>query len=396
MDDHALALGIGELVFGFHRGAVGGLDDPLCVHAGVDLRGGVGAFEIEERRRPSPPRPRSDGDRPGGGPDRCGERPAGRPSVDPRCACRPFRFLSRADARARPHRPSSNVRAVRSHEPARVLGRHSRRAVSGYSAGGTRQVTPRTILARKAGIRPDSVPRSRPGGRWRSSPPARCRRDGGGDPLPPGDYTPKPAEHDLAIPPGDRDRVRADALRRAKVWRAAGHARSRPPTSPATRPGPTPSASTERHPLQVRAQVIGRPDAEVPVHPRRRRGAQGQVRAQQPRDLRRGGGHAPGVGARLRSGPDVRRRRGALLRLPGVPLSEGRDLRRAARTTLRARWISRWRSSSGGCPGYEIEGGWGWPELSAVDDAAGGATRAEAGRPSPAGGVPQQLGRASR
>ncbi len=28
-------------------------------------------------------------------------------------------------------------------------------------------------------------------------------------------------------------------------------------------------------------------------------------------------------------------------------------------------------------PGREIDGGWGWPELSSVDEAAGGATRAE-------------------
>ena len=47
---------------------------------------------------------------------------------------------------------------------------------------------------------------------------AACRREGGGDPLPPGDYTPRPADHHLAIPVGDRDRLRADALRRAKVW----------------------------------------------------------------------------------------------------------------------------------------------------------------------------------
>lgn len=45
-----------------------------------------------------------------------------------------------------------------------------------------------------------------------------CRRDGGGDPLPPGDYEPKPARHDLEIPSGERERIRADALRRAKVW----------------------------------------------------------------------------------------------------------------------------------------------------------------------------------
>src|SRR5688572_21915831 len=45
-----------------------------------------------------------------------------------------------------------------------------------------------------------------------------CRRDGGGDPLPPGDYTPRPTENDLSLPSADRERVRRDALRRAKVW----------------------------------------------------------------------------------------------------------------------------------------------------------------------------------
>lgn len=45
-----------------------------------------------------------------------------------------------------------------------------------------------------------------------------CRRDGGGDPLPPGDYTPRPTEHDLSLSAADRQKVRADALRRARVW----------------------------------------------------------------------------------------------------------------------------------------------------------------------------------
>src|SRR5688500_4481164 len=45
-----------------------------------------------------------------------------------------------------------------------------------------------------------------------------CRRDGGGDPLPPGDYTPRPTENDLSLPSADRERVRRDGLRRAEVW----------------------------------------------------------------------------------------------------------------------------------------------------------------------------------
>ena len=39
------------------------------------------------------------------------------------------------------------------------------------------------------------------------------------DPLPPGDYTPKRSSEDLQVPAGDLERVRADALRRARVWR---------------------------------------------------------------------------------------------------------------------------------------------------------------------------------
>ena len=45
-----------------------------------------------------------------------------------------------------------------------------------------------------------------------------CRRDRGGEPLPPGDYTPRPSSNDLSAAGSDRARIRADALRRAKVW----------------------------------------------------------------------------------------------------------------------------------------------------------------------------------
>src|SRR5688572_17834130 len=39
------------------------------------------------------------------------------------------------------------------------------------------------------------------------------------EPLPPGDYTPRKTERTLEVPPGELPRVRAEALKRAKVWR---------------------------------------------------------------------------------------------------------------------------------------------------------------------------------
>jgi hypothetical protein len=47
---------------------------------------------------------------------------------------------------------------------------------------------------------------------------ARCDRPAG-EALPPGDFTPRTTDRELEVPAGDRERVRAEALRRAKVWR---------------------------------------------------------------------------------------------------------------------------------------------------------------------------------
>lgn len=47
---------------------------------------------------------------------------------------------------------------------------------------------------------------------------ASCEREGS-EPLPPGDYVPRRTERELEVPAGELPRVRADALKRAKVWR---------------------------------------------------------------------------------------------------------------------------------------------------------------------------------
>jgi hypothetical protein len=47
---------------------------------------------------------------------------------------------------------------------------------------------------------------------------AGCGRDS--EPLPPGDYTPRPRDRRLEVPEGDREGVRKEALRRARVWAA--------------------------------------------------------------------------------------------------------------------------------------------------------------------------------
>ena len=102
------------------------------------------------------------------------------------------------------------------------------------------------------------------------------------------------------------------------------------------------------------------------------RGSEGQVRTPQRRGLRRGGGDAAAVGARLR-------RRCACTRsasgAPGVAEEPGAPPLRGVVTTFDAAVIER------KMPGRSLKGkdgeGWTWKELDAVDPSRGGATLAQ-------------------
>jgi hypothetical protein len=202
-----------------------------------------------------------------------------------------------------------------------------------------------------------------------------CRRDGGGDPLPPGDYTPRPTERDFPIAKGDRERVRRDALRRAKVWL--------PPKTPIT------AVDFTRNPEGPGDFPV---DAEIPCR----------------FELKSSDGRTPKFQCIAPGGDVLKVKYGhnnpetfgevAATRLVSA-LGFGAD---------RMFVVARVRCF--GCPshpypkveifdalrtdwsravdfemavierrleGLEVEGGWGWPELSAIDPAAGGATRAE-------------------
>jgi hypothetical protein len=200
-----------------------------------------------------------------------------------------------------------------------------------------------------------------------------CRRDG--EPLPPGDYTPRPVGHDFAVSPGDRERVRADALRRAKVWR--------PPSTP------IPFADLADNPAGPGGFAA---DAVIPC---RFVLKSSQGRTPKFDCVRAGGdilkvkyGHnnpetfgeiaATRLVAALGFGAD-RMYVVARVRCFGCPAYPYPKI--GIFDALRADWsrtvdfdmavIER------RLPGFEIEGGWGWPELQAVDAAAGGSTRAE-------------------
>lgn len=202
-----------------------------------------------------------------------------------------------------------------------------------------------------------------------------CRRDGGGDPLPPGDYTPRPSEHDLVVPGPDRAKVRADALRRAKVWL--------PPEVP------IPNVDFTRNPAGADGFDT---DAVIPCR----------------FELKSSEGRTPKFQCVVAGGDVLKVKYGhnnpetfgevAATRLVAA-LGFGADrMYVVARVrcfgcpsypypkvevfdALRTDWSRAVDFDMAvverRLPGLEIEGGWSWPELALVDPAQGGSTRAE-------------------
>ena len=233
-------------------------------------------------------------------------------------------------------------------------------------------MTPRTILTRKTGIRPDTIRILAltvlalfAGG--------ACDLSRPGDPLPPGDYTPKPIDHELPIPPGDRDRVRADALRRAKVWR--------PPATP------IPAADLAHNP----PDTFGTTD----IVPCRFELKSSDGRTPKFQCIRAGGevlkvkyGHnnpetfgevaATRLVAALGFGADRMHVVGTVrcfgcppFPYPKVGIFDALRSDPSRAVDFEMAVIER------RLPGLDIKGGWSWPELSMIDEAAGGATPAE-------------------
>jgi hypothetical protein len=202
-----------------------------------------------------------------------------------------------------------------------------------------------------------------------------CRRDGGGDPLPPGDYTPRPGDHHLWLPSGDRERVRADALRRAKVWH-----------EPAT---PIPAADLARNPPGAGAfattDVV---PCKFELHASEGRTPKFQCILAGGEVIKVKYGHnnpetfgevaatrlvsALGFGAdRMYVVDKVRCFGCPPFPYPKVEIFDALRTDPSRAVDFEMAVIER------RLPGGEIDGGWGWPELSAIDAAAGGATRAE-------------------
>jgi hypothetical protein len=202
-----------------------------------------------------------------------------------------------------------------------------------------------------------------------------CRRDGGGDPLPPGDYRPSPTDHDLSIPDGDRERVRADALRRAKVWH--------PPAPPIaavdfTRnpPGPDTFGTAEIVPCKFDLRAS---DGRTPKFQCIRAGGEVlKVKYGHNNPETFGEVAATRLVAALGFGADRMYVVGAVrcfgcpaFPYPKVGIFDALRADPSRAVDFEMAIIER------RLPGREIDGGWGWPELSAIDQASGGATRAE-------------------
>jgi hypothetical protein len=202
-----------------------------------------------------------------------------------------------------------------------------------------------------------------------------CRGDDGGQPLPPGDYWPKPADHHLSIPTGDQARVRADALRRAKVWH--------PPATPIPAvdfarnpPGPDSFGTTDVVPCRFELKSS---EGRTPKFQCIRAGGEvlkvkyghnnpetfGEVAATRLVS-------ALGFGAdRMYVVGTVRCFGCPPFPYPKVGIFDALRADPSRVVDFEMAIIER------RLPGREIEGGWSWPELSAIDPTAGGATRAE-------------------
>lgn len=201
-----------------------------------------------------------------------------------------------------------------------------------------------------------------------------CRRDGG-EPLPPGDYTPRPAAQDLSLPSGDRERVRADALRRAKVWL--------PPATPIPAadfarnpPGPDTFGTTDVVPCKFELKssegrtpkfqcILAGGEVIKVKYGHNNPETFGEVAATRVVS-------ALGFGAdRMYVVGKVRCFGCPAFPYPKVGIFDALRADPSRAIDFEMAVIER------RLPGREIEGGWGWPELSAIDAAAGGATRAE-------------------
>jgi len=202
-----------------------------------------------------------------------------------------------------------------------------------------------------------------------------CRRDGGGEPLPPGDYTPRSADHDLSFPAHKRDRIRGDALRRAQVWL--------PPSTP------IPAADFTQNPSGP--DGFG-PDAVVPckfeLKPSEGRTPKFQcvVAGGQVLKVKYGRNNPETFGevaatrlvSALGFGADRMYVVGKVrcYGCPAFPYPKV-EIFDALRTDWSRAIEFEMAVIERRLPGQEIEGGWGWPELAAIDATAGGATRAE-------------------
>ena len=201
-----------------------------------------------------------------------------------------------------------------------------------------------------------------------------CRRDTG-DPLPPGDYSPRPIPHDFTLPAGEGLRMRADALRRAEVWR--------PPETPIPsadlgRNPPGPGGFTADDVVSCRFElkssdgrtpkfqcVVAGGDALKVKYGHNNPETFGEVAATRLVS-------ALGFGAdRMHVVSRVRCFGCPAYPYPRVPIFDAlrTDWSRAIDFDMAV--IER------RLPGFEVEGGWSWPELSAVDASAGGATPEE-------------------
>ena len=195
------------------------------------------------------------------------------------------------------------------------------------------------------------------------------------DAIPPGDFDPRKAEHELVLDPASREPVRADALRRAKVWRA-----------PAVAIG---EADLSRNPAEAGAFaatdvvackfVLKSSDGRSPKFQCVLDGGE-VVKVKYGRNNPETFGEvaATRLVAALGFGADrvdvvagVR-----CIGCPAFPYPKfgifdalRRDDSRVTEFELAV--IER------RLPGLEIEGGWGWGELRSVDPAAGGASAAE-------------------
>ena len=195
------------------------------------------------------------------------------------------------------------------------------------------------------------------------------------EPLPPGDYTPRRTERQLVVPAGDLQRVRADALKRARVWR--------PPARPIA------SADLSLNPAG--------PDgfAATAVVPCRFQLKSSEGRSPKFQCVRAGGEilkvkygrnnpetfgevaatrlvSALGFGAdRMYVVAGVRCYGCPVFPYPKVGIFDAIRAGRETPVDFEMAVIERRP------PGLELEGGWSFPDLASIDEAAGGATAAE-------------------